>query len=542
MAALFLDPRTLPPIVHIAGTKGKGSTAAMTEAILLNHGLRTLTFTSPHLVSVRERFRLNGAPISTPAWEAAFWPLHHSTTTASQAPPLNFFSFLTLVCFSLARSERVDALILEVGLGGLLDPTNVVDAEQVAVAGVATLDWDHMEVLGPTLPEIAAQKAGIFKRGVPAVVVPQRADALAVLQSAAERVGAPFAIATPAWLARRCAGGTFPQLALQGDFQRTNAALAVGLAEVFLSRAPEMLRRRQRGAPVAEAFFGSTPAWALQEAPIAPRVLEGLAAVAWPGRAQKVPLGGFGGGLMYLDGAHTDRSMRHAVAWFKRALKEAREAEPHLNHTLFLVFNCMGEKDALGLLLPLSSVPFDAALLTPVSNLKAKALDAAVPSAEALLRGVLQRKEEMGDAEAVADLMGGGTAGWEKDVRAAWGGGEGGGSWQECLATLWRWAHEVPGLQRLRRRVALPMTEYGEGVTGHGEGVGGEEGVGGGLLPHSAPPTSILAGTEAVLQVLRERAAKGAGKERLHVLVTGSLYLVGEVLARNETSGAEEKK
>jgi folylpolyglutamate synthase len=124
-------------------------------------------------VTVRERFRLDGAPIGAAAWEAAFWPLHDAVVGCAVAgapppPPVNYFSLLTLLCFSLAASQRMDALVLEVGMGGWGDPTNAVAAGAWRLRASTTLDWDHTEVLGVTLPAIATQKASIFKCGVPA--------------------------------------------------------------------------------------------------------------------------------------------------------------------------------------------------------------------------------------------------------------------------------------------------------------------------------------------------------------------------------------
>lgn len=239
LALLGLDPRTLPPCVHIAGTKGKGSTAAMTESLLHAHGLRTLCYTSPHLTTVRERFRLNCAPIQSQEWCDTFWPVYEACVAkrADGAPStLSFFGLLTVLCFSLASRVRVDALILEVGVGGLTDATNAVAAQSVACTAVTTLDWDHMDVLGSTLDSIAAHKAGVFKPGVPAVCAPQREDALRRLRAVAAHVGAPLSLARPGALRDRNAGQGFPKLALEGDFQRVNASLAVALCETFLSR------------------------------------------------------------------------------------------------------------------------------------------------------------------------------------------------------------------------------------------------------------------------------------------------------------------
>ena len=283
MVRLDISITALPPVIHVAGTKGKGSTAALCESMLRHCGLRTGLYTSPHLVSVCERYKVNGAPVEEAKFLRQFWstwdvlnasdqpicppdlaseygaPASLASTSASSSassassssssssppspslpapragmprmPPLPGFNLLTLVAFKLFVEEAVDVLVLEVGLGGRLDATNVVSAP--AVCGVTTLDFDHVELLGHTLPAIAAEKAGIFKPGVPAVTAPQRADALARLAEVAGEVGAPLYVADVEALAARCAGGRPPVLGLEGAFQRTNAALAVALVDVF---------------------------------------------------------------------------------------------------------------------------------------------------------------------------------------------------------------------------------------------------------------------------------------------------------------------
>ena len=250
MQRLAIEPDALPPVIHIAGTKGKGSTAAMCESILRTGGLRTGLFTSPHLISVRERFRLDGAPVSEELYLRYFWQTWDGLAEAGgrgdPSPDLpsmpGFFHFLTLLAFQIFRGERVDVAVMEVGMGGRLDATNVVAAP--VVCGVTTLDFDHMDVLGHTLPLIAAEKGGIFKRGVPAVTVPQRDDALGALRRVAEEAGAPLLLADVESLdARRGGGGggsscssSRIELGLDGSFQRTNAALAVALSEIFMWR------------------------------------------------------------------------------------------------------------------------------------------------------------------------------------------------------------------------------------------------------------------------------------------------------------------
>ncbi|CAH8320546.1 unnamed protein product [Eruca vesicaria subsp. sativa] len=175
-------------IIHVAGTKGKGSTCTFSESILRGYGLRTGLFTSPHLIDVRERFRLNGIEISQGKFVDYFWCCFHKLKekTSNEIPMPTYFCFLALLAFKIFATEQVDVVILEVGLGGRYDATNVI--QKHVVCGIASLGYDHMEILGHTLTEIAAEKAGIFKSGVPAFTVPQPDEAMRVLNEKASKL------------------------------------------------------------------------------------------------------------------------------------------------------------------------------------------------------------------------------------------------------------------------------------------------------------------------------------------------------------------
>ena len=179
--------RRLPElrVVHVTGTKGKGSTCAMVEAVLRASGYRTGLFTSPHLWDVRERIRINGAPVDKRLFIEHLERVHATLEAAGcdkVAVPA-YFKFLTLLGLSIFLDSALDVVILEVGIGGRLDATNCVPPP--VAAGVAPLGFDHMELLGDTLPAIATEKAGIFKPGCVALTVGQRADAAAALAAAA---------------------------------------------------------------------------------------------------------------------------------------------------------------------------------------------------------------------------------------------------------------------------------------------------------------------------------------------------------------------
>ncbi|GMP86617.1 hypothetical protein CsSME_00039328 [Camellia sinensis var. sinensis] len=217
-------------IIHVAGTKGKGSTCTFCEAILRECGFRTGLFTSPHLIDVRERFRLNGLDISEDKFLMYFWDcwnqLKESVTEDLPMPPL--FQFLTVLAFKIFISEKVDVAVIEVGLGGSRDSTNVI--EKPVVCGITSLGLDHVETLGDTIGKIASHKAGIFKPQVPAFTVPQLSEAMDVLHEKAREKMVPLEEVAP--LDPKILGGL--KLSLSGDHQFINAGLAVSLCKSWL--------------------------------------------------------------------------------------------------------------------------------------------------------------------------------------------------------------------------------------------------------------------------------------------------------------------
>ncbi|MEM1235814.1 MAG: folylpolyglutamate synthase/dihydrofolate synthase family protein [Pseudomonadota bacterium] len=176
----------LPPVIHIAGTNGKGSTQAMIRAGLEQAGLRVHAYTSPHLVRFHERIRLAGDLIS----EEALTAVLDECYDANGGEPITYFEITTVAAILAFARTPADAVLLEVGLGGRLDATNVIAQPRLTI--VTPVDLDHQQFLGDTLPEIAGEKAGIIKRGVPCIVARQQEAALDVIEATAERVGAPL--------------------------------------------------------------------------------------------------------------------------------------------------------------------------------------------------------------------------------------------------------------------------------------------------------------------------------------------------------------
>ncbi len=243
----FGDPQESYPSLHIAGTNGKGSVAALSESILRHAGYKTALYTSPHLVRLEERIRIAGAPVSEQAFADVASDVRRREArllrSGSLLRPLTYFEFVTACAFVQFAREKVDVAVLEVGLGGLHDATNIVRPLSCAITGIS---YDHQWLLGDTLAEIAAEKAGIIKPGVPVAIGRQPIEARRVLLRKAREARAPlldadrdcrvvirgsrggrctFDLETP----RRLYRGL--RLSLAGKHQTRNAALAVAALE-----------------------------------------------------------------------------------------------------------------------------------------------------------------------------------------------------------------------------------------------------------------------------------------------------------------------
>ncbi len=261
--------QTHAKILHVAGTNGKGSVCALLDAVCRAQGLRTGLYTSPHLVSFRERVRLDGRPIPESAVAEILSDLRKLTTRWDPSP--TFFELTTVLALDWLRRQHVDVIILETGLGGRLDATNVLTP---AVSVITAIDFDHTAWLGDTLEAIAGEKAGIIKPRVPVVSAPQEPEAAAVIARVAASQGAPLHVVTDPLPAG------WP-LALPGTHQRVNAALALAALDAADIPTTDQTRRA------------------------------GLAQVDWPGRFQRLQ-----NGRVILDGAHNPAAARRlAHTW-----------------------------------------------------------------------------------------------------------------------------------------------------------------------------------------------------------------------------------
>jgi dihydrofolate synthase/folylpolyglutamate synthase len=269
--------RACPPVIHVAGTNGKGSTQAMLRAGLEAAGARAHAYTSPHLAQFHERIRVGGRLIAEPALAA----LLGECERVNDGAPITFFEITTVAAFLAFARTPADWLLLEVGMGGRLDATNVIAEPRLTV--ITPVSYDHQQYLGDTLGAIAFEKAGILKPGAPCVVGPQAPEALAVIAARAAEVGAPLIAAGRDWTAREEGGRLIfedaagrldlPRPNLLGPHQIDNAGAAVaGLralgfgaeaCEAAVTRAewPARLQRLTRGPLAAIAAQEGLELW-----------------------------------------------------------------------------------------------------------------------------------------------------------------------------------------------------------------------------------------------------------------------------------------
>ena len=260
--ALDHPERHLPPVIHVAGTNGKGSTIAFMRAILEAAGKRVHVYTSPNLVRINERFRIGHKDGGKLVGDAELAAALAECEAKNGDAPITVFEIETAAAFLLFSRNPADVLLLEVGLGGRLDATNVIERPLASI--ITRLSLDHREFLGDTLEKIAAEKAGIIKRGVPAVVASQAREALAVIERQAARLKAPLHIAGEHWTATEERGRLvyqdgdglldLPAPKLYGRHQFENAGAAIAaLRASGLKLPPRRLRSRHDAGRLAGA-------------------------------------------------------------------------------------------------------------------------------------------------------------------------------------------------------------------------------------------------------------------------------------------------
>ena len=335
LAELAGSPQLSFPVVQIAGTNGKTSTSRAIESLLRAHGLRTGLFTSPHLVDFTERFQIDGEPVDgsalAEAWSDLRLPLEVVDRELAEAGlgPITFFEALAVLAYAVFSDAPVEVAVIEVGMGGEWDATNIADA---AVAVFTPVGLDHTDVLGPDIATIARTKSGIVKSGSAVVSAAQDQSALPAILAAAERVGTTARVAERDFALvedRLAVGGRQIQVRgttghtydpafvpLFGHHQAENIALAMAAVELFLGG----------------------------ERPIPEEVLdEGFGQLTTPGRFQLIS----SDPVVYVDAAHNP----HGAAAFVRTVEESFQFDE-----IALVVGVLGEKDAGGVLAALAPV------------------------------------------------------------------------------------------------------------------------------------------------------------------------------------------
>ncbi len=322
LEALGNPQHRLPPVVHVAGTNGKGSTVAMIRAGLEAQGKRCHVYTSPHLARFHERIRLAGSLISEPRLTEVL----DRCAAANGDIPITYFEITTCAALLAFAEEPADFTLLEVGLGGRLDATNVIDRPAMTV--ITPVDLDHQQFLGDTLAEIAGEKAGILKRGVPCVVGPQHDAALEVIEARAARVGAPLLVHGQHWHVTEERG----RLVFQDE---------TGLLDLPPPVLPGAHQFANAGAALA----------ALRALGIGETACEAAVTRAeWPARMQRLTSGPLADRVrpaeLWLDGGHNPAAGR-AIA------ETLRRMPPRPTH---LVCGMLRTKDVAGFMAPLAGV------------------------------------------------------------------------------------------------------------------------------------------------------------------------------------------
>lgn len=350
LAALGHPERALPPVIHIAGTNGKGSTQAMIRAGLEASGDRVHAYTSPHLARFHERIRLAGELISEPALAA----LLDECVAANGPEEITFFEITTCAAFLAFARSPADFTLLEVGLGGRLDATNVVEKPRLTI--ITPVSVDHQQYLGETLPEIAGEKAGILKRGVPCVVGPQSPEGLEVIEARAARLGVPLLAHGQHWQVWTERG----RLVFQDE---------TGLLDLPLPNLPGPHQIQNAGAALAALRHLGKDEAACEAA---------VTRAFWPARMQRLrqgPLVESAPGVeLWLDGGHNPAGGEAVAATLAGMPKRAT----------YLICGMLNTKDIGGYLRPLAphvtrlhavSIPGEKATL-PAAETEAAARDA----------------------------------------------------------------------------------------------------------------------------------------------------------------------
>lgn len=311
---LLGNPERTYPIIHVTGTNGKGSTIAFMRELFVAHGKKVGTFTSPHIISIHDRICINGQPIAEEDFVRIANQVNEMEKTLLQThDQLSFFELLTLIALLYFKEQGVDLVLLEVGIGGLLDTTNVVTGE---IAVITSIGLDHQETLGDSLEEIAEQKAGIFKAGKKAVIAKLTPEARNVCQKKARELavelyqaGRDF-ILNAGDFSSKLASFSQLEIGLEGVYQQENAALALQTFLLFMA---------SRGERVEEVL-----------------VRRALKETNWAGRLERIRP------QIYLDGAHNLPALTRLVEFIQGKIQQG--------YQVHILFGALKRKDYQGML------------------------------------------------------------------------------------------------------------------------------------------------------------------------------------------------
>ncbi|XP_055914844.1 folylpolyglutamate synthase, mitochondrial [Eupeodes corollae] len=332
-SGLSLEELDKLSVIHVSGTKGKGSTCALSESILREYGVRTGFFSSPHLVSVTERIRINGEAISKKKFTQYFWKifnrLEKHKDTDNDLPA--YFKFLTILCFHVFLEEKVDVAILEVGIGGEYDSTNVV--RNTSIAGITSLGLEHTNILGDTIEEITIQKAGIIKDFSNLYTNVKQQVCLDILRNKANQKNAKI-IQVPEITEYHWPKGVTAESL--NKIVQLNGSLAIQLAYNWLKKSGTQNLNGLSAEIKSDDIILS----------ISDRVIKAFDNCLWPGRLQIM---NFYNLRIHLDGAHTLESMEICGDWFRSVTKKSYK------NPKILIFNATGERDSMAMLTILSN-------------------------------------------------------------------------------------------------------------------------------------------------------------------------------------------
>lgn len=311
---LFGNPEKTYPIIHVTGTNGKGSTIAFMRELFVVHGKKVGTFTSPHIISIHDRICINGQPIADEDFiRIANQVKEMEKTLLETHDHLSFFELLTLIALLYFKERGVDLVLLEVGIGGLLDTTNVVTGE---VAVITSIGLDHQETLGDSLEEIAEQKAGIFKAGKKAVIAKLSPEAELVCQSKARELdvdlyqtGQDFTL-NAGDFSSKLASFSRLEISLEGAYQQENAALALQTFLLFMASGGERVEEEL--------------------------VRQALKETHWAGRLERIRP------HIYLDGAHNLPALTRLVEFIQGKIQQG--------YQVHVLFGALKRKDYQGML------------------------------------------------------------------------------------------------------------------------------------------------------------------------------------------------